>query len=149
MNMYAHPMDPHFITRPVDARWRRIGHLVDEGQRPSHEYDDAWIHRGWAYFDRLRACTGDPDREQLARDHPGIDAAYRLHSTGDKLERATVEFRLMAGQSIADVAAATDLAAEVVEAYEALYFQAIGRLDAPRFIILEPKGMPLACRGVR
>jgi hypothetical protein len=137
MNMYAHPMDPRYLARPVDARWQHINDLVDEGRGPAHEYDDVWIKRGWAYYKRLRASTGDPDREQVTRDYLEFAAAYRLHSTGDKLERAIVEARLLAGQSIADVATAPGLTAEAVAAYEAVFFQVIGRPCAPLDIILE------------
>jgi len=148
MKMYAHPMHPHYLTRPVDARWRRINELVDRGQSPSHEYDDAWIKRGCAYRHRLRECNVDEECEHLAIDYPEIAAAYCLHSIGDKLARAVVEARLLAGQSITDVAAATGMTAEAVEAYEAVFFQVIGRLDAPLFIIPEATGMPLTGEGV-
>ena len=144
-----HPMHPYHSARPVAARWHRINDLIDCGRRPCHELDDAWIRRGWAYVLRLRACRLQHDRENLSREFPDMDAAYRLNTSDDKMEHAVVEARLLARQTVDEVAVATGLPNEAVTAYEAIFFQVLGRLDAPLFIIPQAIGMSLTGEGLR
>ena len=131
----VHPMHPIHSARPVDARWCRITEIADSGIRATHKLDDDWIKRGWRYVKQLRACRNQQDRERLTLDMPDLDAAYRLHTTDNKMERAVVEARLLARQTIEEVAAACGLSVDAVLAYEKIYFQVIGRLEAFAFIL--------------
>ena len=141
-------MHPYHSARPVAARWHRINDLIDCGRRPCHELDDAWIRRGWAYVLRLRACRLQHDRDNLSREFPDMDAAYRLNTSDDKMEHAVVEARLLARQTVSDVAGATNLQVGAVTAYEAIFFQVLGRLDAFLFILPNAVGVAFSGEGL-
>jgi hypothetical protein len=130
-------------TGPVDARWRRVTDLADRGEPATHKWDDAWVRRGVAYLNRLRACRDDGQRRQLAKEAADIDAAYQLHATADKLARGTLEARLLAGQTLEEVAAACGLNRAAVEAYHELFFSVRGKLEAEVYILGEAIGEKL------
>lgn len=88
-----HPADPF---RPPDWRHRRCEHLVDRDERPSPGDDDATV-AGWRYLADSRRCRDEGQREQLARDHAPLHAAYTLRARGDDLRRWGLEGYLLAG----------------------------------------------------
>jgi hypothetical protein len=130
------PLKPAGADTPVDARWRQITHLASTSRAAEHADDDPWIQRGVAYLQRLRSCQDADGRERVAKRMPDIDAAHRLHAAS-KLDRGAVEARLLAGQSIGKVARCSRLARKTVIAYEKLFFQVLGRLNARVFILLK------------
>lgn len=136
-------------TRPVDARWRRITDLADCGMHARHTLDDDEIRRGLTFLNRLRACRDETDRVRLRQEMPDIDAAHRLHTSDDKMERALVEARLLARQTINEVAAACRLTRGAIIAYERIFFQIFGRLDASLFIMPNAVGIELSGDGLR
>lgn len=140
-------MSPYNRNRPVDARWQRIVDLAERGGRANHEHDDAWIRRGLAYLRRLRECRDESDRQQLAEEMPDLHAAHQLHKSPEKLERAEVESRLLARQSIDEVSSACKIDRETLVAYEALFFQVLDRLDASVFILINAVGTKI-CSGL-
>jgi len=133
-------MHPSHTARPVDARWQRVCDLARRAKRARHKWDDDWVRLGLRYLNRLSACSSDADRARLARQMPDLDAAYHLHATAGRLERGVVEGRLLAGQTVEQVAAACGLSTAAVTAYEKLFFQVLGRLDAREFIYIHAVG---------
>jgi hypothetical protein len=142
-------MHPIHSARPVDARWLRIKDLADHGSRADGEYDDEWIRRGLLYVIRFRQIRDKNDRELLLCDFLGIDVAYQLHTSPDTMKRCLVEARLLARQSVEEVAAICGLSVEAVVAYEKIFFQVLGRLKAFLFIIPNAIGIPLGDDGLR
>ena len=67
----------------------------------------------------------------------GIHQAWILRHRTDLLTRATLEARLLAGQSIADTAVACNLPAEVIRLYESLFFSVMDRLRHRAYLIAE------------
>ncbi len=133
-------LSPAFPNRPVDARWLRVLDLAARGRsRARHRYDDDWVRAGLRYLARLNRCNDEDARRCLNEAFPDVDAACRLHQ-GDRVTRGVVEARLLAGQSPAEVAAVEGLTPGAVEAYEALFFQVVGRREAKSFILIEAIG---------
>jgi hypothetical protein len=89
----------------------------------------------------LVSCRGEADYTRLAARMPDVHAAYQLRTTADKMARGTVEARLLAGQSIEEVAARCGLTADAVAAYHALFFDVMGKLQARNYILIEAIGM--------
>ena len=132
-------LSPDFTARPVDARWQRVVDLAGQGRRARHRFDDQWVKQGLRYLRRLNRCHEDEARNRLAEALPAIDVAYRLRH-GDPFSRAVVEARLLAGQSISEVASACEMTSEAVGAYEALFFSVLDRREARSFIMIEAMG---------
>ena len=97
------------------------------------------MREGLRYLTQLNRCHDEDARRWLNESFPEVDAAYRLHK-GDRLTRGVVEARLLAGQSSAEVEAAEGLAPDAVEAYAALFFNVVRRLEARSFILAEAIG---------
>jgi hypothetical protein len=127
---------PSNTARPVDARWKRIVDLADRGEPAAHRYDDQWVRHGLVYLNRLRSCLGEQDRARLAQEFSAIDTAYKLYGSTNKLDRAILEARLLARQTIDEVAAFCGIPVEAVVIYEGLFFQVLGRLDSRAFILI-------------
>jgi hypothetical protein len=133
-------MDPNHTARPVDARAQRVRDLFASGRRRTrHRHDDLWIRRALRYLWRQDQCYNDASRKRLATAYPDIHEAYRINQ-GPDLDRAEIEARLLARQSISEVAAVTGLTLAGVTAYEALFFSVIDRLDAGSFILTSAMG---------
>ena len=137
-----HPMSPYNSDRPVDARWLWVTRLADTVRHANDPEDDDWIRYGLRYLNQLLACKGPSDRERLAQTMPDMDAAYRLYTCNDKLTRAEVEARLLARQTVEEVAAACNLTVKTVITYEKIFFQVLGRLNARIFIRFQAAKMP-------
>lgn len=98
--------------QPADSRWRLAGDRARRaGYLPPLPHPDPLVERCTAYLLALLACRGEPDRQRLAEKEPGLDAAVRLYTGGDKIARGTVEARLLARQSVPEVAALCGLTA--------------------------------------
>ncbi len=124
---------------PVDLRWRVICQLI-QGVYSRRAWKDPWIRRGLRYQRASLACQSDADRRRLALEMPDLDTAYQLHASSDKLARGIVEASMLSGMSVAQVAEFTGLTLEAVQAYEALFFQVLGKLEARLFILFEAIG---------
>jgi hypothetical protein len=133
-------LSPKNTDRPVDARWRRVADLARRRRHPWGRWDDDWVRRGLRYVNRLRACLGNADRARLAAEMPDVDAACRLHLTTDKVARGALEARLLAGQSVEEVAACCGLTPEAVTAYVRLFFDVLGSLRARSYILIHAIG---------
>ena len=133
----THPRSPF---RAPDWRWIRATTLRHESLRPGRR-DDGWVRRArrlQAAIERPGGATGHP---RLAGVDPAILAGYGLR-LGEPRGRWEVEARLLAGQGDVAIAARTGIPAEVVEAYEAIFYSVRDRLEAPDWIgamILGPR----------
>lgn len=147
MPVMYHPLDP-FVASPVDGRWRWSVYAVHRHVR-WNRLDDDWIRSARRFVGRLRHCHNEQTRIRLSDDMPDIEAAYCLHKTADKLKRAVVEARLLAGQSFEAISALCGIPIRVIEAYEALFFSVVRRLKAFLFILPRAVGVPLTWEGLR
>jgi hypothetical protein len=118
--------------RPTDWRWRRTRRLVERGHSFSRRRDDDETGRAVRY---LRALgRGHP--AAAMRQFPDVHGARRLHEAGGRT-RLVVQARLLAGQAPAEAARLTGVSPEVVNTYEALFFDCRDRLDARDWVLVQ------------
>jgi hypothetical protein len=127
-------------ARPVDARWRAAVDHVRRGSNLGGANEDPWVERATRYLAALLACQTEADRERVGRDDQDLDAAFRLHADDSKLHRGLVQGRLLAGQTFEAVAAACGLTPDAVRAYESVFFEVSGKLDADGYIVCQALG---------
>jgi hypothetical protein len=127
----------HSPLRPPDWRWRRAESLVAQGRYFSQGRDDAQTGRAARYL-RALARRSRPAGEAI-RHYPDVHAARRLHEGGGPIP-LMVQARLLARQSIAEVARFTGTPAEVVSTYEGLFFNVVGCLDAQDWVLVHAIG---------
>jgi hypothetical protein len=116
-------------TTPVDRRWQ-VAIAIIQGNAPRrffHRVDDEFVDRVIRYLAAWQRCHGVRDESRVANEMPHVHQA-RLLRIGPFQPRAVVEARLLAGQSIDEVAAACQLSEETVRHYESLFFAVAGKL---------------------
>jgi hypothetical protein len=131
------PVDikPDNPLRPVDWRWHLAGFLADGAiSRDLIRRHDPWLERAVRF-----GATHGADGELAADLDDPISGALRLHR-GDPVAKLEVEARLLAGQSIAEVADRCGLDPETVEAYEALFFDVADHLGRESYILHQAIG---------
>jgi hypothetical protein len=129
-----HPeLQRHSPRRPLAWRWQRARHLVENGRYVSRHRDDDQTGRAVRYLRALQRCQGERGQERLARSYPDVHAARLLHEEGGRT-CLLVQARLLARQSPGAVAARTGVPADVVRAYEALFFNVLDRLGSRDWI---------------
>jgi hypothetical protein len=111
----------------VDWRWRRAQRLVEHRQARSRLRDDAATRRAASYVRDLARYGGLSPK--LAGKHPQIWAAHRLRQS-DGPARLVVEARILARQTSDAIAQLTGIDADVVDAFEAVFFSVRDHIDA-------------------
>src|SRR5262245_11976164 len=124
----------HDPCPPSDRRWRRAGHLVETGQRPSPEHDGRWVEQATTYRSALAACLDEADCLRLAGTMPALFQAHCVSQANPPLLKWALEARLVAGEPFGEIARKCALLPEAVEAYEALFFSVVDKLDASTWI---------------
>ncbi len=124
----SHPRNP--FRRP-DWRWGRAT-LLGESTRAGRD-DDAWVRRARRLQKALARFAGVPDHPRVVRADPAALGAYRTH-LGDARRRWEVEARSLAGQDDAAIAARIGVLPEVIEAYEAMFYNVRSRLGCSDWV---------------
>src|SRR5262249_37665599 len=75
----THLPDQHNLVKVPCWRWLRCCYLLDHGRRPLRQDDDA-TRQAWLFRRTLTCCRTDADREQLARDSPGLAEAHAVYT---------------------------------------------------------------------
>jgi hypothetical protein len=122
-----------------DWRWARAHDLVRRGRYFTRRRDDAWTGRAVHYLRALQRCRRESHREKLALAYPDVHAARSFHEQGGPTA-LEVQARLLAGQTTDEAARAASAPAEVIAAYEALFFQVADRLDARDWVASQAVG---------
>ena len=138
----ARPLDcsPASPFCPPDWRWRLAAALRSGLLPRRRRLRDPRV----AAAARLQAGLARPGR---AEDR-AVLAASRLRSEGDARRRLELEARVLAGQPAGAIAARLGLPADVVEAFEKLFFDVRDRLDAPDYIAAVAIGPALHRHGL-
>lgn len=125
-------------VRSLSWRWERATDLLDNGRYWSRCRDDDWTLRAMAYIRTMRRVPpGRP--ENLARVDPEVYAAHQLYDQRGP-RRLEIEARLLAGQTVPEVAARVALPEPTVAAFEALFFHVRDRLEAADWITVHALG---------
>lgn len=124
----------HSLFSRPDWRWDRVLDLCDRAPVPGRctKHDDHFVREARAFLLRWRAYADQPDRrEELFWENAGLYYAHEVHDrAADEPEGAlTLQARLLARQSSAEIAELTGLPPEAVDWYEALFFGVRERID--------------------
>lgn len=121
-------------TRSPEWRWDRAFLQVTDRESFSPRYDDETTGRAMEFYKSLIRCRTPEQRSSLRECDAAMFDAYELfESMGRK--RYEVEARLLAKQTPAEVAHITGLSEDVVQVYEAVFFNVTGSLAAKDWII--------------
>jgi hypothetical protein len=118
---------PKIRMRPLHWRWKRAQLSLEYGLR-LRRIDDDWTRRARRAQRALQAHDGDPYHPKVIKSDPLVMAAYRLNHGNERL-RTEIEARLLSGQDSAGISARTGIAADVVDAFEALFYTVRDRLE--------------------
>jgi hypothetical protein len=133
---YSNPM------RPTDAWWQRSNGILNGDHKASVNRDGSrgagWIKRAVRFQNAFANATSDHDQMKVMADFAEIYWATRFH----KLKLCpdwllipySIEARIMARESDAEIAQGFGCWPKYIEAYEALFFNVRDRLDNHDFI---------------
>ena len=128
-----HMPNPHDPRKDPAWRWLRCGYLLDHGRQPLSRDDDA-TREAWLFRRAMDRCRAEEDREWLARNFPALADAHRLFTTDEPLHRATLEARLLAGETDDVIAARCGLTPAGVTWYHAVFYEVRPHLQASSYI---------------
>jgi hypothetical protein len=134
MNTPQHPdFQRNNPLRPIAWRWERAQWLLSHHRNFSRRRDDEPTRHALAFLRDL--ARRSPTRSALLEKRfPIIYGAHQLHA--DEAKKLIIEARLLARQSSAEIARLADIPAEVVEAYEAIFFNCLDRINAKDWIVI-------------
>jgi hypothetical protein len=127
--------DPANPLRPVDWRWLRAVDLVERGEPASSPYDDDGLRLAMRFVRALRDCRDDAGRQRLALSMPAQFQAHAVYAASPSMAKSVLEARLLTDESFAQVAGKCETTAEVVAAYEQLFFCVRDRLCGGGYIL--------------
>jgi len=134
MHIHSLTYRSHDPLQPVDWRARRARSLLRRGCDISPGHDDPSTVECFQFLSSWRNCSSKAERRQVAIRYPDIITAQRLRY-GDPWRRLLIEARLLAGQPIEGIAAATGTTADAIASFGALFFDVHDRLGAPDYIV--------------
>src|SRR5262249_21743159 len=124
----------HNPCPPLDRRWLRAGYLVEHRLDPSPE-DDRWVRQAITFLASQAACPDDDACHRLGERMPAVSQAYALRRLDPPLLRWAIEAYILSGESFDVIARKCALTTEAVEAYEALFFSVLDRLNADTWVM--------------
>jgi hypothetical protein len=127
--------DPQSPFCPPSWRWRRAGGIRLGLLRDTARRRDPWVGRALKFLIDRAAGRGDASGPELAWPDPAVLGAFRVWSSGDHRRRMELEARVLARQTTGEIAARLVLTADVVVAYERLYFDVRGRLGDSDYVM--------------
>ena len=117
------------FVRPLTWRWDRARHLVGANRNYSRRTDDEQTGKAMHYLRDLRRCHSERQLERLGSHDPDLHLARQLHEAGCNTA-LEVQARLLARQSVAEIAHFTSVPVSTVATYEALFFNVVDKLHA-------------------
>lgn len=119
--------------RPLTWRWSLANRWASERIGSPPRRLDPWVADAVRYQRALDRCGDDRDWEHLARRMPDLRSAHLLHEGGG-FAAWRLEAFLLTREPLDAIAARLDLPVKTVEAYEALFFCVLDRLDARDYL---------------
>jgi hypothetical protein len=126
-------------NRTVDWRWQRAWSLVQDDRRFSPGRDDEATGRAVTFLRAWRRCRTERQFSGLRRRDPDLFAAHALQESQSRT-RMEIEARLLAGQSVAEVASRASLPLAVVEVFEKVFFNVCDSLSATGWVMAHAVG---------
>ena len=136
-----HPDNPR---RPVDWRWERARIALQKGI--SRRRDDTWICKAARYKRDFDNCREDTDWYALVDKYPDLTWAHDL-ATNNGVEGGTLksalEARILARDDWDRIAKRARTRPDVIEAYEAVFFNVRPELDNEDYVLHQVMGPSL------
>jgi hypothetical protein len=127
----SHPENPY---RAVDWRFRLAEAILSGQLPPSRRPLDAWVKQAIQFQRDHAAGKGEASIGRSGRLDPVILEAFEIRFSAEPRLRSVLEARVLAGQPAPAIAEHCGLTADVVEAFERLFFDIRNRLAAGDFI---------------
>jgi hypothetical protein len=125
--------------RPIDWCWRAARRIVDELRRSPGKRGNPRISETVRFLRARERCKSDRGREAVQLRWFGISGALRLYDeAGHRLWE--IQARILAGQSDEAIGTLCGVPAEVIDWYEALFFQVRENLHAHDWVHLRAIG---------
>jgi hypothetical protein len=125
--------------RSADWRWQRAWWHVWEDRRFCPGRDDEATGRAVAFLRASQRCNTKRQFSGLRRRDPDLYAAHALQESQSRT-RMEIEARLLAGQSVAEVANRTSLPMAVIEVFEKVFFNVCDSLSATGWVMAHAVG---------
>jgi hypothetical protein len=128
-------------TNPFRSpHWRadRVTQLLCRGPKPlpPRRYDDRYVRIYRKFMCEYSQPDWDEERQQsLALSMPDAYDAHLLHFGPDRELRNMLQARLLSGESLAEIARRFELAPDVVDIYEKVFFNVLDRLESRDWIV--------------
>lgn len=135
----VHPSSPF---RKPTWRWQVAQHLADRNDPMQLPWSDPWIEQAVEYL-QCGLISAEALREEADPVWLPIHLAAYLHNAGSGHLRHELEARLLTAADARQIAAMCGLAPELVEAYEALFFDVRDRLRHRSYIFHQVIGSRL------
>lgn len=130
--------------RAPDWRWQRALSLVAGGRSASRKRDDDETCRAVAFLRDQKSVVTEAASRGVFKRFPDIVLTLKLHQ-GNPIRRLEIECRVLARQPAALIAETMQVPAHLVRAYESLFFDVRGRIDAITYIIRDVVGVTGTC----
>jgi hypothetical protein len=131
-----HPSNPF---RPVNWRWERARLMRENKLRNTKRCSDPWVRSACDFQKGLTKCKDDIDRYMLMEQFPDIYGAYLMYQRGEEQEkhpmRFVVEARLLAAQTLDEIARLLGVPNTVIDAYTKLFFDVSEKLENTDYVM--------------
>lgn len=119
--------------RPVNWRWQRAQSIFNRtGIAASRSYDTPigfhWIKRAVACIRAMNLARDEAAMARVAEEYPDIYWAYWIYDAPSSQQRYSIEAHLLAEDTFKRIADLCGTSADVIEAYEALFFNVLSKL---------------------
>ena len=126
--------------RPADWRWQRAREIEAGTGLPTTKRRDGlagykWIKRACKFLSQLSSCTHEWERTAVAEQHPGIFWAHYAWSSMTNPQKHSIEAHILARGDNAFISEYCGVSPDIVEAYEALFFNVREKLENKGYIL--------------
>lgn len=116
-------------------RWERARTLLTKNRYATKSRDDQFVMLAKKFQTAYDRCKNDFDQEKLQRRFPGIWFAMKTYFADRGDVRWIIEARVLAGESVKDIADKCHVSPDVVGWYEKLFFDVRARLKSPDYVV--------------
>jgi len=138
--------------RPADWRWLRAREIHEgDGAGASRRRDGLqgykWINRALNFLIEHENCRSDYQRQALADARPAIFWAHWAWSLSANPQKHSIEAHILARESNSEIGLRCGMSPDIIEAYEALFFNVREKMHHRQYILNCVMG-PAIHRGI-
>lgn len=126
--------------RPVNWRWQKAEELSRASNHPFHVEKDLAVRAAVRFWHFWRAARTTSARQLLALRMPILYQAFSIYRDPGHLTRSVWEARLLANEPLESIARKSGTGIPVVRAFTALFFDVMGLLKSPDYILNQAIG---------